>query len=178
MLCMHVKVARLIPCCMHALLIQRLCCSLHQLCGLHQLPDHLCPHEHYEHLHTTPSISSFCTPTLLPLSVSFFLCVCSLHLQHSTCTVLKYYGEGTTHDPCGHQEGVHHGGSPAGQAEPAEPLRQLLPHPHLPAAHLHHRVANVSWRRGQDVGLGPIRAMASGGEWLGVGSEQEAGFIC
>ncbi|XP_060722176.1 cardiac phospholamban isoform X4 [Tachysurus vachellii] len=44
-----------------------------QLCGLHQLLDHLYPHKHYAHLHTTPSISSFCTPTSLPLSL--FVCV-------------------------------------------------------------------------------------------------------
>lgn len=55
-------------------------------------------------------------------------------------------GEGAAHHTGGHSAGVHHGGSPAGQAKHAGALRQLLPHPHLPAAHLHHCLANVSGR--------------------------------
>lgn len=64
----------------------------------------------------------------------------------SLCVWPPQHGESAAHDAGGHAAGVQHGASPAGQAKHAGSLRQLLPHPHLPASHLHHCLANVSGR--------------------------------
>ncbi len=60
--------------------------------------------------------------------------VCSLHQD----------GEGAAHDTLGHSEGVQHRSEPADQTQPTRSHHQLLPHPRLPAAHLHRRLAHVT----------------------------------
>lgn len=56
-------------------------------------------------------------------------------------TVTGLHGARSAHDQIGHSPSVSDRGEPAGQEEPAGALRQLHPHPHLPASHLHHRPA-------------------------------------
>lgn len=51
------------------------------------------------------------------------------------------HGARPAHDQVGHPPSVSDWGDPAGQEEPAGAVRQLHPHPDLPAAHLHHRPA-------------------------------------
>lgn len=51
------------------------------------------------------------------------------------------HGARPAHDQVGHPPGVSDWGEPAGQEEPAGAVRQLHPHPDLPAPHLHHRPA-------------------------------------
>ncbi len=77
-----------------------------------------------EHNSTTISIRPFLS---LPL-------VCSLHQD----------GEGAAHDTLSLTEGVQHRSEPADQTQSTRSHHQLLPHPHLPAAHLHHRLAHVT----------------------------------
>ncbi|KAK2878990.1 hypothetical protein Q8A67_019781 [Cirrhinus molitorella] len=72
-----------------------------------------------------------------PISISPFL---SLPLVRS----LHQDGEGAAHDAHSHAEGVQHRSEPADQTQHARAHHQLLPHPHLPAAHLHHRLAHVT----------------------------------
>lgn len=62
------------------------------------------------------------------------------HQNHLPKSNLSH-GEGPTHDQVGHSPGVPDRGEPPGQEEPAGALCKLHPHPHLPAAHLHHRPA-------------------------------------
>lgn len=56
-------------------------------------------------------------------------------------TVTGLHGARSAHDQIGHSPSVSDRGEPAGQEEPAGAVRQLHPHPHLPASHLHHRPA-------------------------------------
>ncbi len=102
---------------------------------------------------TTTSTASSSHGSLLHLALlpSFFLSPPHLSplsaLIHPTHPA--QHGEGASHHAVGHSAGVHYGASPAGQAKHAGALHQLLPHPHLPAAHLHHCLANVSgWATG------------------------------
>lgn len=53
----------------------------------------------------------------------------------------RLHGARPAHDQVGHPPSVPDRGEPADQEEPAGALRQLHPHPDLPAPHLHHRPA-------------------------------------
>ncbi len=101
--------------------------------------DHLLHHHNNQHcfLLTRLSAPPRATAILLPPHLSPLSAL--IHPTHPA-----QHGEGASHHAVGHSAGVHYGASPAGQAKHAGALHQLLPHPHLPAAHLHHCLANVS----------------------------------